>query len=45
MIATKIGHDERYVWNRLRLLELIPEVQRCCAPASSASSTRRSSRS
>lgn len=27
MIAKKIGHDERYVWNRLRLLELIPEAQ------------------
>jgi hypothetical protein len=27
MIAKKIGHDERYVWNRLRLLEAIPEVQ------------------
>lgn len=26
MIAKKIGHDERYVWNRLRLLELTPEA-------------------
>jgi ParB/RepB/Spo0J family partition protein len=27
MIARKIGHDERYVWDRLRLLELVDEAK------------------
>lgn len=27
MIAEKIGRSEKYVWDRLRLLELVPEIQ------------------
>lgn len=27
MIAARIGHSERYVWDRLKLLDLVPEVQ------------------
>lgn len=28
MIAERIGRSEKYVWDRLRLLELVPEIQK-----------------